>query len=89
VAIFPERRTTRSLLINVVLGPKVLVAVGEPIDVRAMASGEKVGSSQVRQLSDHVMGQIVELLEILREEAAPDPNGVAASEVQDPSRSRW
>ncbi len=72
----------RSILVNVVLRPKVLVEVGRPIDVRALAGGESATAEEVRGLSDVVMGRVVSLVAELREEAAPQPTGVEAIEVR-------
>jgi 1-acyl-sn-glycerol-3-phosphate acyltransferase len=82
----------RSILVNVVLRPKVLVEVGRPIDVRAMAGGESATSEVVRELSDVVMGRVVSLVAELREEAVPQPVGIDAIEDQrasDRGPSRW
>ncbi len=68
----------RSILLNVVLRPKVLVEVGEPIDVRRLAGGDSATPEEVRQISDVVWAEMVALVAKLRDDAAPDPKGVAA-----------
>ncbi len=75
----------RSILRNVVLRPKVLTEVGQPIDVRAMAGGASATPAEVRQLSDQVWAQMIDLVEALREEAAPYETGVEP--VSEPSGS--
>lgn len=61
----------RSILVNVVLRPKVLTEVGEPIDLVALAGSSDPTHDEVRALSDLVMGRIVDLVAELREEVAP------------------
>ncbi len=76
--VLDKKRPVRSILRNVILRPKVRTDVGEPIDIRALAGGETATPARVRELSDHVMGQIVDLVEALRDEVAPHPAGVEA-----------
>jgi 1-acyl-sn-glycerol-3-phosphate acyltransferase len=67
------------LLRNTVLRPRVKVAVGEPIDVRALAgvSGDQpVDDATVRRVADQVMAALVSQVADLREEPAPYPTGV-------------
>lgn len=66
----------RSILVNVILRPKVLTDVGEPIDVVALAGTTEPTPAEVRALADQVMGRIVELVAELRGEPAPSPHGV-------------
>jgi len=66
----------RSIVVNVVIRPEVLTAIGDPIDVRALAATTEPTPAQVRELADHVMGRIVDLVAGLRGELAPHPNGV-------------
>lgn len=81
----------RSIVTNVVLRPKVVVDVGEPIDVRALAPAEPASPEQVRELADDVMGRLIALVAALRDEVAPHPTG--AEPVLDEERgarpSRW
>ena len=81
----------RSLVRDVVLRPKVLVDVGEPIDVRSLASSPTPESEEVRRLADEVMARLIELVSELRGEVAPHPQGVRALSDGDAdgSRSRW
>lgn len=71
----------RSLLSSLVLRPEVRTAVGEPIDVRAIAGvdADDPSPARVRELSDEVMAQVVDLVEELRGEIAPSPTGVSPS----------
>lgn len=66
----------RSILVNVILRPKVLVEVGEPIDVRELAGGDSASPEAVREISDEVWGHMIALVGQLRDDAAPDPVGV-------------
>ncbi len=75
-----RRHRFRSMVTSVILRPKVLTAVGDPIDVAALADGPEPSAEQIRQLSDQVMSHIVELVEDLRQQAAPDPIGVEPSD---------
>lgn len=65
----------RTILTNVVLRPEVFVRVGEPIQLTQLNQAETT-PERVRELSDHVMTQLVDLVEELRGEAAPSPAGV-------------
>ncbi len=65
----------RTIIANVVLRPEVLIRVGEPIELGQLASTETT-PELVRELSDRVMTQIIDLVEELRGEAAPSPAGV-------------
>ena len=71
-----RRSSVASILMNVVVRPRVLTEVGDPIDVRAMAGDVAIDDVDVRELTDRVWAQIVALVAALREEAAPDPRGV-------------
>lgn len=66
----------RSILRSVVLRPKVLVDVGEPIDVRALASSAEPSPEEVRHLADEVMAKLIELVSGLRNSVAPSRTGV-------------
>lgn len=75
--LLPRRRRLRSLLVNLLLRPKVLVKVGEPIDVGALVTiGSPITHHEVRALSDQVMAQLVGLVGSLRGLQAPWPTGV-------------
>lgn len=84
--VLTREHALRSILQNVVLRPKVLVAVGDPIDVRAMATTDDPDPDEVRRLADEVMGSLVELVADLRGEVAPDPVGVEPAPSDDTSR---
>jgi hypothetical protein len=70
------------LVANLVLRPKVLIDVGEPIDVRALAGLDGPGPQpepdpdEVRALADQVMAELIALVATLRGEPAPHPTGV-------------
>jgi 1-acyl-sn-glycerol-3-phosphate acyltransferase len=70
-----KQRMLLDLVKAVVVRPKVLTAVGEPIDVRSLAKGE-VTPDEVRRLTDVVMTQLVDLVESLRGQEAPAGSGV-------------
>lgn len=74
--VLDHHHLARSLVVSLVLRPKVMVSVGESIDVRAMTGGEEASPEQVRDIADDVMGRIVALVEELRQEIAGDPTGV-------------
>jgi 1-acyl-sn-glycerol-3-phosphate acyltransferase len=75
----------RSLLVSVILRPRVQVEVGRPIDVRALAGGEEASPQQIRALADQVMGSVVALVEVLRNEIASEPTGVAPAPADAPA----
>jgi 1-acyl-sn-glycerol-3-phosphate acyltransferase len=82
----------RSMVTNVILRPKVLVDVGEPIDVRALAPSEEPSAEEVRELADVVMARLITLVGALRDEAAPHPTGVVSAAQQQEAEarpSRW
>ncbi|GAB3017493.1 hypothetical protein GCM10011376_02170 [Nocardioides flavus (ex Wang et al. 2016)] len=71
------------LLRNTLLRPRVVVAVGEPIDVRRLAgvAGDgaadvAVDDATVRRVADEVMAALVAQVAELRGEPAPHPTGV-------------
>jgi 1-acyl-sn-glycerol-3-phosphate acyltransferase len=62
-----RRRILLRLLRNLVRRPKVAVEVGDPIDVRALVEGDEFPSpDEVRVAADRVMGELVELVAVLR-----------------------
>ena len=68
-----------TLLSNLIRRPKVATKVGAPIDIRRLMNiGPTVEptNEEVRHAADQVMRQLVDLLEDLRGETAPDPLGV-------------
>jgi 1-acyl-sn-glycerol-3-phosphate acyltransferase len=74
-----RRRVALTLLTNVIRRPKVSTKVGAPIDVRRLMNiGPTIQPTkeEVRHAADLVMGQLVDLVEDLRGETAPDPLGV-------------
>ena len=74
-----RRQIVGTMLANVVRRPKVRTRVGASIDVRSLiglSPGEDADVEQVRQAADAVMERLIDLVEELREETAPDPIGV-------------
>lgn len=70
-------RLVRTLLRNLVLRPKVSTKVGDPIDVRVLVDGAPdPDADAIRAASDVVMWRLVHLVEDLRGERAPAPEGV-------------
>lgn len=83
--LMPRERPLRSLLTAILLRPRVLVEVGEEIDVRSMADREPVGVEDIRRLSDEVMAHLVTLVAEVRGQEPPDrigahPKGLSAPE---------
>jgi 1-acyl-sn-glycerol-3-phosphate acyltransferase len=74
-------RPVRSLVSTVLLRPRVLTDVGDPIDVGALGPGPDATPVDVRRLTDHVMEQLIDLVEELRGEVAPHASGVKPSDV--------
>lgn len=65
-----KKRMVLGLVKAIVLRPKVLTAVGDPIDVRAMLRGDET-PDEVRRLTDEVMAQLVDLVAGLRGQEPP------------------
>ncbi len=75
-----RRRIIGTVIANILRRPEVRTRVGEPIDVRALlglAPGAEADAERVRAAADMVMERLVDLVEELRGETAPDPIGVA------------
>ncbi len=77
--ILTRDRLLRSLLVSIVLRPRVLVEVGDPIDVRAETDQEEPNGEEVRRLADLVMARLIHLIGDVRGERAPSPAGVDPS----------
>lgn len=75
-----RRRRLRTVVVNLLLRPRVLIEIGDPIDVRALAGDDPVAPERVREVSDQVMGRLVALVAQVRNEPAPDPSGVTPTE---------
>lgn len=73
--VLTRQHPLRTILTNVVLRPEVLTRVGAPI-VLGQLSQPETTPEFVRELSDKVMTQIIDLVEELRGEVAPSPSGV-------------
>ncbi len=77
-----SRRPDLRLLANVVLRPRVRTRVGEAIDVSALVGSDVVddgsvaSQAAVRRATDAVMAILIDLIEEVRDEVAPDPIGV-------------
>lgn len=74
-----ERRIIATVLRNMIRRPKVRTRVGASIDVRALvelAPGAQATADEVRIAADIVMERLIDLVEELRGETAPDPIGV-------------
>lgn len=74
-----RRRIAFRLLRNAMVRPRVDVHVGRPIDVRALMSigpATEPTAEEVRLAADMVMAKLIDLVEELRDEAAPHPHGV-------------
>lgn len=72
-----RRHIVRTLLRNLILRPKVATKVGEPIDVRVLVDGAREPDADaIRAAADVVMWRLVHLVEDLRGERAPAPEGV-------------
>lgn len=84
--LLPREHAVRFLIRNLVLRPKVLVEVGDPIDVMALASSSEPAPEELRRLADDVMASLVSLVADVRQETAPDPAGVEPAPDVKPSR---
>ncbi len=75
-----RRRIAWTILRNVILRPKVATRVGDPIDVRVLVEGAHDPEAEaIRAAADVVMWRLVHLIEELRGEQAPAPEGVERS----------
>lgn len=68
----------KQIVSNVLLRPRVETAVGEPIDVGVLVD-DVDDAAQVRAATDVVMTALIDLVEHLRGEIAPNSAGVAPS----------
>jgi 1-acyl-sn-glycerol-3-phosphate acyltransferase len=81
--VLSKKSPIRTILKAVVLRPEVLTNVGEPIDVSALLTetgADTKDDVDVRLLTDHVWAKVVAVVEALRNEAAPDSQGVVVPE---------
>lgn len=77
--VIARRRAFSRLMLNVVLRPRVTVAVGEPIDVGALLTESQLDDADaLRAATDTVMAELVAIVAGVRREVAPDPIGVEA-----------
>ncbi len=65
-----KRNIVVNLFTNVILRPKVVTRVGDPIDVRSLLEGPET-PDEVRRVTDIVMARLIDLLEALRGEQSP------------------
>lgn len=73
-----RRRIVSRLMFNVVLRPKVSIAVGTPIEVTQLLDPSRLDDHDaLRAATDVVMAELVALVADVRREVAPDPQGVA------------
>ncbi len=70
-----RENVVRQLLSNMVMRPRVETAVGDPIDVSALVD-DPDDAVMVRRATDVVMTALIDLVEELRNEVAPEPAGV-------------
>ena len=71
-----RRKIVTNLVKNLVLRPKVLVKVGEPIDVRTLVGDrDDTAIDVIREVADAVMSELVALVADLREELPEHPSG--------------
>jgi 1-acyl-sn-glycerol-3-phosphate acyltransferase len=73
-----RRHLARTLARNVIRRPKVTTRVGSPIDVRSLMQigpTTEPTTDEIRVAADLVMGRLVDLVEDLRGEVAPHPQG--------------
>jgi hypothetical protein len=78
-----RRAIVRNLVRNVIRRPKVTTRVGTPIDVRELmriGPATEPTNDEIRVASDLVMGRLVDLVEELRGEEAPHPQGAPRAE---------
>ena len=74
-----RHRVVKTLLTNIIRRPKVSTKVGAPIDVRRLMNigpSTQPTNEEVRHAADLVMRQLVDLIEALRGQTAPDPIGL-------------
>ena len=74
-----RRKVAMTLLTNLIRRPKVATRVGAPIDIRQLMNigpTTQPTNDEVRHAADLVMARLVDLIELLRGETAPDPMGV-------------
>ena len=74
----PQVTISSTLVRNVIRRPKVTTKVGVPIDVRDLmqiGAETEPTTDEVRVAADLVMGRLVDLVEELRGEVAPHPQG--------------
>ncbi len=69
--VLPKKRPAVALVRNLILRPHVLVEVGDPIDVTALAAGKSDDHETVRRLADDVMSELVDLVATVRGERPP------------------
>ena len=70
--VLPRKRPLLALVRNLIIRPDVLVEVGDPIDVTALAGTDgELTPARIRELADQVMAELVVLVAGLRGEEPP------------------
>ncbi len=77
--VMPRKRPLPTLIRNLILRPNVLVEVGEPIDVKALAGSDELTAARIRELADQVMAELVALVAELRGEQPPQLPAASAT----------
>ena len=75
--VIDRRHIAGRLMLNAVLRPRVRSRVGDPIDVHALLG--RPTPEAVRAAADAVMESLIDLIEDVRGEIAPDPIGIPPS----------
>lgn len=78
-----RKRLAITLVSNLVRRPKVATLVGTPIDIRRMMNvgpTTEPTNDEVRLAADHVMAELIDLVEELRGESSPHPHGAPRSD---------
>jgi len=75
--VIDRRRMISRTMLNVILRPKVSVAVGTPVDVERLIDSDGLDDPDaLRAATDEVMATLIALVEEVRREVSPDPHGV-------------
>ena len=78
-----RKRLAITLISNLVRRPKVATLVGTPINIRLMMNigpTTEPTNDEVRLAADHVMAELIDLVEELRGESSPHPHGAPRSD---------
>ncbi|MDH3295986.1 MAG: 1-acyl-sn-glycerol-3-phosphate acyltransferase, partial [Acidimicrobiia bacterium] len=84
--VLPRKRRVLALIRNLLLRPNVVVEIGDPIDVVALAGEDPITPDRIRQLADQVMAELVALVASVRGETPPaSPQGSSSADAG----NRW